>query len=107
MEDTKQKKKRSFKFPLWAKTLVVLLLSVSAISVVAVVYASNYLRKTTLNSYISRATEIADTMSVYFNYDDIVSVKTKTLQIYSSLSEDKLVSNEAWGEEEWVTYYHH
>ena len=101
------KKKRKFKFPLWAKTLVVLLLSVSAVSVVAVVYSSNYLKKTTMNSYMTKATELADTLGLFVDYDDMIAVRDKTLEIYNKPStQEALVSNEFWGEENWVTYYH-
>ena len=101
-----EKKKRKFKFPLWAKTLVVLLLSVSAVSVVAVVYSSNYLKKTTMNNYVNKATELADTLGLFVDYDDVIAVRNKTLEIYSPLTDNELVSNEFWGEGDWVSYYH-
>ena len=105
MEETK--KKRKLKFPLWAKTLIVLLLSVSAVSVVAVVYTSNYLKKSTLDSYVSRSIQTADTLGIYVNYDDVIAVRDKTKQIYASITdEEAFVSNDSWGEEEWLTYVH-
>lgn len=104
-----EKKQRKFKFPLWAKTLVVLFLSVSVVSVVAVVYSSNYLRQTTRQHYINKSIEIADTLGIYLDYDDVYAVKEKTQQIYHQLEEDgvEFVSNESWGEDNWETYIHH
>ena len=104
-----QQKKRKFKFPLWAKTLAVLLLSVSTVSVVALVYSSRYLRNTTLNHYVDKATELADTLGIYLDYTDVLAVRNKTQEIYEEHEKagDTFVSNEFWGEEDWVTYYHY
>ena len=99
-------KKRKLKFPLWAKTLLVLLLSVSAVSVVAIVYSSNYLKQTTMRSYTEKSTELADTLAVHVNLEDLIKVRDKTQSIYSGLSEDELVSNDYWGDDVWVTYLH-
>ena len=100
------KKKRKLKFPLWAKTLIVLLLSVSAVSVVAIVYSSNYVKNLTMQEYRNKSTQLADTLGVSINYEDFVDVRDATKAIYSGLSDEQLVSNDNWGEDDWVSYYH-
>lgn len=102
------KKKRKFKFPLWAKTLIVLLLSVAAVSVVAVVYSSRYLKKTTMQSYVDKSVQLADTLGVYLNYDEVLAVRDKTKEIYETVvPSDAFVSNDSWGEDIWLTYVHY
>ena len=102
----KVKKKRRFRFPLWAKTLLVLFLSVASVGVVAIVYSSNYLRQTTLKNYSEKSTELADTLGAYVNLEDLIKVRDKTQSIYNSLSEDDFVSNEYWGKKNWLIYLH-
>ena len=65
----KAKKKRRFRFPLWAKTLIVLFLSVALVGVVSIVYSSNYLKQTTMKNYSEKSTELADTLGVVVNVD--------------------------------------
>jgi len=102
----KAKKKLRFRFPLWAKTLLVLFLSVALVGVVSIVYSSNYLKQTTLKNYSEKSTELADTLGAYINLEDLIKVRDKTQSIYNSLSKDDFVSNEYWGEEKWLTYLH-
>lgn len=102
----KAKKKLRFRFPLWAKTLLVLFLSVTLVGVVSIVYSSNYLKQTTLKNYSEKSTELADTLGAYVNLEDLIKVRDKTQSIYNSLSKDDFVSNEYWGEENWLTYLH-
>lgn len=102
----KVKKKRKFRFPLWAKTLLVLFLSVALVGVVSIVYSSNYLKQTTLKNYSEKSTELADTLGAYVNLEDLIKVRDKTQSIYNSLSDDDFVSNDNWGDDTWITYLH-
>ena len=100
----KQKKKSKFRFPLWAKTLTVLLLSVFTMSIVAVVYSSNKLRSITREHYIAKVVEVADSLALYLNLDDVKEIKQAVNDIYVNFREDELVSNEEWGSLEWTAY---
>ena len=102
----KVKKKRRFRFPLWAKTLIVLFLSVSLVGVISIIYSSNYLKQTTFKNYSEKSTELADTLGVVVNVEDLIKVRDKTQSIYNGLSDDDFVSNEYWGEDNWLTYLH-
>ena len=102
----KTKKKRRFRFPLWAKTLLVLSLSVAVVGVVAIVYSSNYLKQTTMRNYCEKSTELADTLAVHVNLEDLIKVRDKTKSIYNGLSDDEFVSNDYWGDDVWITYLH-
>lgn len=103
MEEQKKKKFR-FRFPLWAKTLIVLVLSVSLVSIVAVVFSTNVLQDITRSHYIEHSIELADTLGMYLNLDDTKAVKNKVDTIYKGLSEEQKVENSYWGEPEWETY---
>ena len=108
-EEVKTKKKFRFRFPLWAKTLVVLLLSVVSISVVATVYSSNQLSKVTREHYINKSIELADTLGIYLNLDDIKAVKSAVDTKYRELqatTPEAMFDNSCWGEEGWLTYLH-
>ena len=100
------KKKRGFRFPVWAKTLVVLILSVATISVVAVVISANNLRRVTREHYIQKATELADTLVAHVDHDKVLAIKDKVYQIYQTIPEDERVENSEWGSEAWETYLH-
>ena len=92
------------RFPLWLKTLIVLLFSVSVVSTVAVVYSAVTLRQTTRNHYIEHSVEVADTLSIYLNLDDVKDVKNQVQTIYKSIPEDKKFDNTHWDEDDWSSY---
>ena len=96
--------KRKFRFPIWLKALLVLLFSVSIVSVVAIVFSSNTFRNITRNHYIEHSVELANTLGVYLNLDDVKAVKNKTDQIYQSIPDADKVENSYWGEIEWENY---
>lgn len=101
-----EKKKRRFKFPVWAKALFVLILSAATISAVAIVISANNLRRVTREHYIQKATELADTLVQFVNHDEVFAVKEAVHTIYKGLDESELVDNSEWGSEEWKTYLH-
>ena len=101
-----EKKKIKFKFPVWAKSLVSLFITVAAVSVVAVVISSTNLRRITREHYIQKATELADTICVHVDHNDVFALKSKVYQIYHSIEEKDRVENSEWGTEAWETYLH-
>ena len=101
------KKKRRFRFPLWLKTLLVLVLSVSLVSVVAIVFSSNTVRTITRNIYVEQATQKADSLGIYLNLDDVKVIKDKVQTIYKSIPEEEKVANEEWDSPEWTAYLEH
>ena len=103
-EQDKSKKRFRFKFPIWAKTLLVLLFSISLVSIVAISFFSSTIRSITRNFYIDQSTKTADTLAIYVSTDDVQEVETKVLEIYNSISEDQKIDNSYWGEPEWEEY---
>lgn len=103
MEERKTKK-RKFRYPLWAKTLTVLVLSVFIVSIAAVTFFSNSISSITRNHYIEHSIELADTLGVYLNLDEIKVVKNKVDEIYQSIPMKDKVENSYWGEPEWNAY---
>ena len=103
MEKTKSKRR----FPLWLKTLIVLLFSVSVVSTVAVVYSAVTLRQTTRNHYVDHSIELADTLGIYLKRSDIEDIKNQVSTIYASIPEEERVNNSHWDEDEWYTYLSH
>ena len=99
--------KSRFRFPLWAKTLIVLILSVSLVDVVAVVFSATALRNITRNHYIEHAQEVADTYGLYLDVNDVKTLKNKVNEIYKALPEEERVNNTHWDEDEWTTYLSH
>ena len=99
-----EKKKMKFRFPLWAKTLTVLVLSVFTISLVAVLYSSSKIRSITREHYINKSVEVAKSLSLYLNVDDVIQLKNDVNDIYVTIPEEELVSNEEWGEPNWEAY---
>ena len=103
MEEEK-KKKAGFRFPLWAKMLIVLLFSVSLVSGVAIGFFSSSIKTITRNHYIEHSIEVADTLSLYVDLDNVKTVKNKVNEIYQSIPEDQRFDNSHWDEDEWNTY---
>ena len=99
-----EKKKMKFRFPLWAKTLTVLVLSVFTISLVAVLYSSSKIRSITREHYINKSVEVARSLSLFLDVEDVVELKKEVNDIYVTIPEDELVSNEEWGEPNWEAY---
>lgn len=96
--------KKKLRFPLWAKTFLALALSVAVVSVVAVSISSYTLRNTTRNHYIERSIEIADTLGVYLDLDDVKKLRQDVEAIYKGIPEDEKVENSEWGSDEWKNY---
>ena len=107
MEENINKKKRRLRIPLWAKTLVVLLLSVISISVVAVVYASNKLRSITEDHYINKSVELADTLALYLDLDDVKQIKKEVIDDIYEKYKDEGVPNEEWEDPRYEPYMAH
>ncbi len=107
MKEQQVATKRKLRFPLWLKTLVVLLLSVTLVSVVAIIFSANALRRESRNFYTNKSTELASSLSLYVDKNDVVTVRDAVLSIYNSLSEEDKVENSRWGEPEWETYHTH
>lgn len=101
---TNEKKKRRFRFPLWAKTITVIALSVFVVGGTAIVFFSDTISSITRNHYIEHSIELADTLGVFLNLDDVKAVKNKVDSIYQSIPEEEKVENSYWGEIEWETY---
>lgn len=100
----KVKKKRKFRFPLWAKTLTVLILSVFIVGGAAITFFSWSIKNVTRGHYIDRATQLADTLGIYLNLDEVETLKNKVDAIYQSIPEEERVENTSWGEPEWEEY---
>lgn len=100
--------KKRFKFPVWAKTLIVLVLSVLSMSVTAVLYSSYKLKSTTQEHYINKSIELADTLAIYLNFDDVREIKNQVDAIYQNIPEEEKVSNEEWdspSREAYLSYF--
>ena len=100
----KEKKKHHFRFPLWAKALTVLILSVFIVGGTAITFFSNSISSITRKNYVENSIELADTLAVYLSLDDIKVVKNKVEEIYKSIPEEQKVENSYWGEPEWEEY---
>ena len=105
----KKEKKFRLRIPLWVKTFLVVIASVFSISAVAVVYSSNKIKQITRESYIKRSVEIADTMKLFLNLDDIKEVREKVDYIYTNIvPENEKVPNSKLNTpelEHYISYY--
>ncbi len=59
------------------------------------------------DSYTSRATEIAKTVSVYLDRDEVLKLKQAVMEIYGSIDEDDRYNSEHWGSPEFDEYVAH
>ena len=100
----KEKKARKFRFPLWAKSLTVLVFSVVVVSIVAIVFSDYSIRSFTRSHYLDHSVEIADTLALYLDVEDIKTVKQETLEKYNQIDDAKKVENSDWGSQEWTDY---
>ena len=98
------KNRSAFRFPVWAKTLIVLVLSVLSMSVAAVLYSANKLSSITQEHYINKSVELADTLAIYLDIDDVTSIKNQVDAIYQNVPEADKVSNEYWDSPEREAY---
>ena len=99
-----QPKKKRIRFPLWAKALLTILLSVTIVSVVAINFFSSSIRSTTRKFYIDQSVKTADTMAIYVDVDNVKAVKNKVLEIFDTIPEAEKVDNSHWDEDIWTTY---
>lgn len=104
MEEKKNKKK--FRFPLWAKTLTVLVLSVLIVSGSAIAFFYSSISEMTKSHYIEHSVELADTLGIYLDLKNVKKVQGKVLEIYNEIPEEEKVENSFWGEPEWEQYLH-
>ena len=104
MKETNPAKKFRFKFPIWAKTLLVLLFSISLVSIVAISFFSSTIRSITRSFYIDQSVKTADTLAIYLDKDDVQEVEDKVLEIYNALPNEERVDNSYWDEPEWEEY---
>ena len=95
---------KRLKFPLWLKTLVVLVMTVLIVSVVAIVYSATTLKSITREHYIDHSVELADSLALYLDKDDVKEVKNAVKAKYDSLDDEEKVDNSAWDEPEWEEY---
>ena len=102
-----EKKKIKFRFPLWAKSLAVLIISVSVVSIVAINFFSSTVRSITRNFYVEQCVRVADSLGLYLDLDNVKAVKNKVDQIYQSIPEEEKVENSDWDSPEWYTYLEH
>ena len=99
------KKKFKFRFPLWAKALAVLLLTVFIVSGAAINFFSTSISNMTRNHYIEHSIELADTLGIYLDITSVKNLKVKVIDsIYNNIPESEKVENSSWGEPEWETY---
>ncbi len=100
-----EKKKRKFRFPLWAKALIVLVVSVFSVSLVAIIYSDHAVRSTMRSHYAEHSSEVADTLTLYVDTANVKTLKEKVDTIYKTIpEEEKIENNEGWGTEEWNHY---
>ncbi len=104
---TTEKKKIRFRFPLWVKTLTLLVLSVFIVSGAAITFFSSSISSITRNHYIEHSTELADTLGVFLDLENVKAVKNKVDEIYQAIPEEEKVENSHWGEPEWEAYLSH
>ena len=100
----KEKKARKFRFPLWAKSLTVLVFSVVVVSVVAIVFSDYSIRSFTRSHYLGHSVEVADSLALYLDVEDIKTVKQETIEKYNQIDDAKKVENSDWGSQEWTDY---
>ena len=100
----KQQSKKGLRFPLWAKALSVVLLSVTIVSVVAINFFSANIRSTTRNFYIEQSVKTADSLAIYVDIDNVKAVKNKVVEIFDAIPEEEKYDNSHWDEEVWTTY---
>lgn len=95
---------KKIRFPLWLKSLIVLVLSVFIVSIVAIVYSATTLKSITREHYIDHSVELADSLALYLDQDDVKELKNAVKTKYDSLDDDAKVDNSAWDEPEWEEY---
>ena len=100
----KQQNKKRFRFPLWAKALSAIFISVTVVSVVAITFFSHSIRSATRDFYIEQSVKTADTLALYVDTDNVKVVKNKVLEIFDSIPEEEKYDNSHWDEEGWSTY---
>ena len=101
---SQEKKKFNFRFPLWVKTLTVLMLSVFIVGGAAITFFSSTIRSMTRKNYIDHSVELADALSIYLDLDKVKTLKNKVDEIYQTIPEDQKVENSYWGDPEWEDY---
>ena len=95
---------KKFRFPLWLKSLIVLILSVLIVSIVAIVYSATTLNSITREHYMEHSVELADSLALYLDKDDVKELRNAVQTKYDSLDDDAKVDNSAWDEPEWEEY---
>ena len=95
---------KKHRFPLWLKTLTVLIATVAIVSVFAIVYSSTTLNSITRNHYTEHSIEVADTLGIYLDNDDIKALRAAVETTYKSIDESERVSNAEWDTPEWEAY---
>ncbi len=95
---------KKLRFPLWLKTFVVLIATVAIVSVFAIVYTSSTLNSITRNHYTEHSVEVADTLAIYLDTDDIKTVRAAVEAKYKSIDPSERVSNSEWDTPEWEAY---
>ena len=106
MEEVK-KEKTKIRFPIWAKALIVLFLSISLVGVISTVFFSSSIRSITRNFYIDQSVQTADSLGLYLDIDNVKAVKEKVDSIYQSIPDEEKVENSNWDEPEWYAYLEH
>ena len=103
-----EKAKNQIRFPIWAKTLIALATTVLLVGGIAVAFSSTILINVTRSHYIEQSTQLADTLGIYLDKEDIKSVKNAVKSIYDTVPEEEKISNSnGWGTDEYNTYLAH
>ena len=100
----KEKKKFQFRFPLWAKSLAILIVSVFIVGGTAIFFFSSSVKSITRKHYFDHSIELADTLGLFVDIDNLKTVKNKVEEIYQSIPEEEKVENSNWGEPIWEAY---
>ena len=100
----KEKKKIQFRFPLWAKTLALLIVSIFIVAGTAISFFSFSVRSIIRKHYFDHSVELADTLGLFVDIDNLKAVKNKVDEIYKSIPDNEKVENSMWGEPVWETY---
>ncbi len=92
------------KFSLRKKVIIFIILMAMAFGATAVIATRNVIEGMVNDSFTSRATEIANTVAVSLDPDEVLALREAVMDIYNSIDESDRYNSENWGTPEFDEY---
>ncbi len=92
------------KFSLRKKVIIFIILMAMAFGATAVIATRNVIEGMVNDSFTSRATEIANTVAVSLDPDEVLALREAVMDIYNSIDESERYNSENWGTPEFDEY---